>query len=1208
MTGAPGAPLQIRSGIWRPFVKLALRILVRGIAVCYRPGEEVRERVLKGDWHSVAKKKAAQKKATRKKAATGKSAAKKKSAPRKAAKKKATKKKSSGPAAHKKAADKKAAHKEAVDKEAVDKKSSAGKASGSRTNQKKLAADTSRGADGTSTATTDAESVSAGASAAASSAAGRSTAGLDVPPAGNASADARMDDTLTADGLISESPEQAGLCDSVEAETQEIGKWLLSHRRRRKPSIFERRWWDDRILSWAMADESVKVQMFRFVDVLPMLSHHEQVARHLQEYFEEVDEHLPGAARLFVDHAGPNTVLGRALAVNARSNARRMAERFIAGHTADEVLQSVTRLRKQGFAFSLDLLGEAVVSEPEAIRYKNAYMDLLSEVDATVNGWSEEPLIDHDHQGPIPRLNVSLKLSALYSQFNPMDPVGTAEAVSKRLRPIFRRAQRTQAFVHIDMEQYAYKDLTLEIFRQVLMEDEFRQWPDCGIVIQAYLPEAGRDLIRLREWVHERGTPVTIRLVKGAYWDYETVMAEQRGWPVPVYRQKWQSDASFERLSRFLMENWSALRPAFGSHNLRSLAHAVAWGRALKVPQRAYEIQMLYGMAEVQARLFHELGHRVRIYTPFGDALPGMAYLVRRLLENTSNDSFLRHAVAEDIPWEKLMAKPSPPAGDLASSEPSASSPETVTTMPFRNEPLSDFSREEVRAAFQNALEKVSGELGNEYGLIIDGRRTETRGQLVSRNPSHKSQIVGTVSSASPADAHDAIDAARRAFPEWSRHETSYRAEFLTLTAKALRERRFELAAWIVCECGKPWAEADADVAEAIDFCEYYAQAANLLMAPREVDIAGEENTYLYRPRGVCAVIAPWNFPLAILTGMTVAALVTGNTVIMKPAEQSAVIAAKLMEILMSTGIPDGVVNYLPGVGEEVGPELVNSPDVDVIAFTGSRDVGLEINRSAAETDPRQSGVRKVIAEMGGKNAIIVDDDADLDEAVLGTVHSAFGYAGQKCSACSRVIVLRDVYPAFVKRLVAATRSLKVGPAEQPGVTVGPVIDEAAVERIQRYIDIGKAENRLVCEYPLDEDLLSEGYFVAPHIFADVDPSSRIAQEEIFGPVVVVIPVSDLDEAIEVANGTDYALTAGVFSRSPANLRRCAAELAAGNLYLNRGITGAFVNRQPFGGFRMSGIGNKAGGPDYLLQFVVPVNVTENTLRRGFAPDAEQQG
>ncbi|NQV25495.1 MAG: L-glutamate gamma-semialdehyde dehydrogenase [Rhodopirellula sp.] len=993
------------------------------------------------------------------------------------------------------------------------------------------------------------------------------------------------------------------LIPDVEAETQAIGDWLQQHNKRRQPSIFERRWWDDRILSWAMADESVKVQMFRFVDVLPMLKDHQSVSRHLQEYFEEVNDHLPGAVRMVVDHAGPNTVLGRALSMNARNNARRMAERFIAGSTPEEVLASVTKLRKQGFAFSLDLLGEAVVSEPEANRYRNAYSELLDNLANDVNGWSEDTQIDHDDRGPIPRLNVSVKLSALYSQFNPLDPVGTTEVVKKRLRTILRRARKNMAYVHVDMEQYAYKDLTLSIFKDILLEDEFREFADVGIVVQAYLQDAESDLLKLRQWVAERGTPITVRLVKGAYWDYETVIAEQKGWPVPVFQEKWQSDANFERLSRFLMENYQALRPAFASHNLRSLSHAIAWGRKLNVPKGAYEIQMLYGMAEEQAQLFRELGHRVRIYTPFGELIPGMAYLVRRLLENTSNDSFLRHSLAEDIPREKLMANPSATVrSDQASDDTTA---ETATASVFRNEPHLDFSRDEVRREFQEAIDSVREEFGRDYHLVIGGRRVETRGQLVSRNPSHLNQIVGTVGAASPDDAQEAIDAAQRAFKTWSKFDVGYRAEYLNLLANVLRERRFELAAWQVHECGKTWPEADADVAEAIDFCVYYSQQAVELLAPREVNLAGEENTYYYRPRGVAAVIAPWNFPLAILTGMTAAAMVTGNTVIMKPAEQSSVIAAKLMELLQEIDLPDGVINFLPGVGEEVGPVLVSSPEVDIIAFTGSRDVGLEINRAAAETDPRQTHVKKVIAEMGGKNAIIVDDDADLDEAVQGVIDSAFNYAGQKCSACSRVVVLRSIYPAFVKRLVAATRSLKVDFAEAAGTTVGPVIDEKSLERIHRYIEMGKAENRLVLEYPLADGLAEEGYFIGPHIFADVDPSSRLAQEEIFGPVLAVLPVDDLSEAIEVVNETDYALTAGVFSRSPANLKRCVEELDVGNLYLNRGTTGALVNRQPFGGFRMSGIGTKAGGPDYLSQFILPVNVTENTLRRGFAPETE---
>jgi RHH-type proline utilization regulon transcriptional repressor/proline dehydrogenase/delta 1-pyrroline-5-carboxylate dehydrogenase len=324
----------------------------------------------------------------------------------------------------------------------------------------------------------------------------------------------------------------------------------------------------------------------------------------------------------------------------------------------------------------------------------------------------------------------------------------------------------------------------------------------------------------------------------------------------------------------------------------------------------------------------------------------------------------------------------------------------------------------------------------------------------------------------------------------------------------------------------------------------------------------------------------------------------------MKPAEQSPIIAAKLQEVFEDVGIPDGVVNFLPGVGEEIGPELVGSPEVDLVAFTGSLPVGLGINERAAHTDPRQESVKRVIAEMGGKNAIIVDDDANLDEAVQGVVQSAFGYAGQKCSACSRAIVLAEAYDEFVKRLVNATKSLKIGPAEEPGTFVGPVIDDEAQKRILNYIEIGKSEAKLALASDAGE-LAQSGYFVGPHIFVDVGPQARIAQEEIFGPVLAVIKARDFSEALEIANDTKYALTGGVFSRSPGNLKRARAEFEVGNLYLNRGITGALVERQPFGGYKMSGIGSKAGGPDYLLQFLIPINVTENTLRRGFAPPPE---
>jgi RHH-type proline utilization regulon transcriptional repressor/proline dehydrogenase/delta 1-pyrroline-5-carboxylate dehydrogenase len=368
--------------------------------------------------------------------------------------------------------------------------------------------------------------------------------------------------------------------------------------------------------------------------------------------------------------------------------------------------------------------------------------------------------------------------------------------------------------------------------------------------------------------------------------------------------------------------------------------------------------------------------------------------------------------------------------------------------------------------------------------------------------------------------------------------------------------------------------------------------------------VAGEENEYFYEPRGVAVVIAPWNFPLAILTGMATAALVTGNPIILKPAEQSSVIAAKLMDVIQEAGLPRGVANFLPGVGEEIGPTLVEHPDVAIIAFTGSLGVGLWINEHAAKTPKSQDHVKRVIAEMGGKNAVIVDADADLDEAVKGVVDSAFGYQGQKCSAGSRAIVLEPVYEAFLARLIEATKSLKVTPAEDPGCAVGPVIDADARARIEKMIDTGKSESHLAYAGDLGP-LKSEGCYVAPTVFADVPPTAVIAQEEIFGPVLSVIKARDLEHALEIANGTKYALTGGFFSRSPRNIDAVRRRFRVGNLYINRKSTGALVDRQPFGGFKLSGIGSKAGGPDYLLQFVLPRVITENTMRRGFAPGAE---
>jgi RHH-type proline utilization regulon transcriptional repressor/proline dehydrogenase/delta 1-pyrroline-5-carboxylate dehydrogenase len=531
------------------------------------------------------------------------------------------------------------------------------------------------------------------------------------------------------------------------------------------------------------------------------------------------------------------------------------------------------------------------------------------------------------------------------------------------------------------------------------------------------------------------------------------------------------------------------------------------------------------------------------------------------------------------------------------------SPPDPLPASPPANEPLTDFSREESRRSVRAALEQVGNQLGRTFPLIIDNKPVTTAALLDSLNPSHKRQVVGRCGKANAEQAQQAVAAAVRAFPGWRDTPVERRAGYLLDAATILRRRRFELSAWEVYECAKQWREADADLAEAIDFCEFYAHEMVRLAVPRQRNVPGEDNVYFYEPRGVSVVIAPWNFPLAILCGMTTAALVAGNTVIMKPAEQSSVIAAFLMEVFIEAGLPPGVLHYLPGIGEEIGPVLVGHRDTAVIAFTGSLNVGLLINRQAAEMQPGQTHIKRVIAEMGGKNAIIVDDDADMDEAIGGVVDSAFGYQGQKCSACSRVIVAESKYDPFLKRLIDATESLTIGPAEDPGSFVGPVIDEEAHRRLLGVIERGKAEAKLAYAGRVGQ-LADEGYFIAPHVFADVSPGSFLAQQEFFGPILVVLRARDLDEALCIANDVPYALTGGLYSRSPAHIARVRREFRIGNLYINRKITGALVDRQPFGGFKLSGIGSKAGGPDYLLQFVLPRTITENTLRRGFAPSA----
>ncbi|TSI03887.1 L-glutamate gamma-semialdehyde dehydrogenase [Lysinibacillus sp. BW-2-10] len=512
--------------------------------------------------------------------------------------------------------------------------------------------------------------------------------------------------------------------------------------------------------------------------------------------------------------------------------------------------------------------------------------------------------------------------------------------------------------------------------------------------------------------------------------------------------------------------------------------------------------------------------------------------------------------------------------------------------IPYKSEPLTDFSNEANRQAYLEALKKVESELGQDYPLIIGGERITTEQKITSYNPSNTSEIVGNVSKATQELAEKAMQIADSTFNSWKRVDPRIRAEVLFKAAAIVRRRKFELCAWLTKEAGKPWPQADGDIAEGIDFLEYYGrQMLELAEGKPLAENPGQINKYSYIPLGVGVVISPWNFPFAIMLGTTVAAAVTGNTVLLKPASTTPVIAYKFMEIMEEAGLPAGVVNYIPGSGAEVGDYLVDHPRTRFISFTGSRDVGLRINQRASVLNEGQIWIKRVIAEMGGKDTIVVDDDSDLELAAEAIVTSAFGFSGQKCSACSRAVIVGDhAYETVLNRVVELTNELVVGDPTNIETFIGPVNDAGAFKKITEYIEIGKGEGRLVAGGQSDD---SKGYFIHPTVFADVDPQARIMQEEIFGPVLALTKATNFDEAIDIANNTVYGLTGAVISNNRFNLEKARKDFHVGNLYLNRGCTAATVGYQPFGGFNMSGTDSKAGGPDYLTLHMQAKSVSE---------------
>ncbi|MBI4717596.1 MAG: bifunctional proline dehydrogenase/L-glutamate gamma-semialdehyde dehydrogenase [Planctomycetes bacterium] len=999
-----------------------------------------------------------------------------------------------------------------------------------------------------------------------------------------------------------------GVTSQINQRAREIGLGIFELARAAEPRPWQKAAWLERATHWLDGDERLRTRAFQFVDCLPALRSNAEINRHLAEYFDRRHVNLPGIAHAVLGPGALNRLRSDVVGMAARFGARQMAGRFITGFDIPSAANTIERLRRQGMAFTLDVLGESTTSYARAEAYARVYHELIDRLSAVAPQWPTVPRIDFDSAGPMPRVNLSIKLTGLDPYFDAIDPQRSIAAVCERLRPLLSRARRAGAFVNIDMESTKHREITLHLFKTLLMEPEFRDWRDIGIVVQAYLRDGERDLAGLLDWGRRRGCRFAVRLVKGAYWDAETAAAVRSYKQPPVWTRKWESDACYERMTRVMLENTVLIRPCFASHNVRSIAVAVATAESLGLSPRDYEIQMLYGMGDPLKTAMVRLGQCLRVYCPYGDLMPGMGYLIRRLLENTSNEGFLKQSFADRADHERLLADPAvarPPSAPLPARDYCDTDPLETPSM-FTNASHTNFASAENRGRMSGAIEYVRGEMGRTHPLVIAGEPVAAPEAFDSINPSRATERVGRVSQATDADVDRAVAAARRAFASWRHTPAAHRADLLRKLADRLEARRFELAATMILEVGKPWREADADVTEAIDHCRFYAeQIERIESRPRRRNLPGEDNLLMYSPKGVCAVIAPWAFPLAILAGMTSAAMAAGNTVVMKPARQASVLAAKLVEIVHDVGFPAGVLNFVPGPGAVIGRHLVEHGEVSLVAFTGSQEVGTAVIRAGAAVRPGQAFIRKMIVEMGGKNAILVDDDADLDGAVQATVESAFAFAGQKCSSCGRLVVLEGVYDALVARLREAVESLPIGPAEVPSTIVGPVIDAEARERIQGYIELGRREGRLLAQAALPEECTG-GFFVPPTVIGDVAPESRLAQEEVFGPLLAVLRAPDFDTALEIANGTRYALTGGIFSRSPAHIELARREFAVGNLYINRRITGSQVDAQPFGGFKLSGTGVKAGSPDYLLHFMDARCVTENTLRSGLVPRAER--
>jgi len=963
---------------------------------------------------------------------------------------------------------------------------------------------------------------------------------------------------------------------SIEARTRAIGRDLLDHIEGHRPRAAGRL--QDWLLTDALKDDAFRTRMLRFVDVFAAVEASgdaEELHRLLGEYFRGDLDGVPRALRWMLRLGRDQKVPSLAVQQAVRRSVTFFASRFIVSPDERATLRLASDLVERGRYPSFDLLGEAVLSEAEAEAYVDRYLRLISDL-------AGHPLAHEVTPGGLPALQLSLKLSSLTHRFTPLDVLGSIERVEPRLTRIALAAREAGVGVCVDAEQYEVRDVVWGAFRRVFAPDgtpdgtqgaerteaargPLATWDGAGIVVQGYLRDADTHLDEVVEAARARGVPFQVRLVKGAYWDYETIHAAANRWAPPVFQEKAGTDRMYESLLVRLVDAAGLVHPAVASHNPRAHALAEALAESRGLAPGAVEHQTLHRTLDALSDALAERGWSAREYVPVGDLIPGMAYLVRRILENSSQSGFLTSART----GEDLEAALAPPA---QTPDPVEVPPDGT---PFERAPAARWFDSTFRADFQAALAAAQAEPPVRHPLPeeIPGDTWVT-----VMAPSHPDgPPLGEVQHASPQGMRIAVDRAQAAQRAWGALAVGERAAALRRAADLLHADGHRIAAAVVREGGRDRAGAWAEVEEAVDFLRLYAQAAESLWAEHHEVIA---------PHGVVAVIPPWNFSLAIPTGMAAAALVCGNSVVLKPAEHTPLIALRLADVLHQAGVPRDVMQCVPGKGSSAGSVLVEDARVGMVSFTGSRGVGTWMHEAVAQTPSPDGRPRALVAEMGGKNPALVFGDADIDEAVDGVLRSAFEHANQKCSAVSRVLVQRSVYPHFRDRLVEAARSWRVGPAEDSRTAINPVIAPEAAHRLAEAADRAREEGRVLLDAfgPVPGTLLHGPLIVEIESAAAL--TAQTATEELFGPILALIPFDDAADAYRVANGTGYGLTAGLFSRSPSRIEEAARCIEAGHLYVNRTTTAARPGIEPFGGMHFSGTGPKVGHRDYLWAFV----------------------